>query len=44
MKNVLCKTGKMGINIAKAIPFAGTAIAVIEEIISLVWEPYKEMR
>lgn len=34
----------MGMDIAKTIPFAGTAITAIEEIIGLLWEPFKEMR
>lgn len=34
----------MGKEIAKSIPFAGTAIAAIEGIVGLCWEPYKEMQ
>jgi hypothetical protein len=33
----------MGKDIAKTIPFAGTAIAAIEGLISVAWESYKDM-
>jgi hypothetical protein len=37
------KTLEAGKEIAKSIPFAGTAIAAIEGIISICWGAYKEM-
>ena len=33
----------MGKDIAKTIPFADTAIAAIEGLISVAWESYKDM-
>jgi len=37
------KVCEMGVEIAKSIPFAGTAITAIEALISIVWETYKDM-
>lgn len=37
------KICEMGMEIAKSIPFAGTAITAIEGLISIVWETYKDL-
>lgn len=38
------QVGSVGKEIAKSIPFAGTAIAALEGIVGICWEPYKEMQ
>ena len=37
------KVCEMGVEIAKSIPFAGTAITAIEGLISIVWVTYKDL-
>jgi hypothetical protein len=37
------KVAGMGMEIAKSIPFAGTAVTAIEALVGIVYEGYKDM-